>query len=53
VIIKETGLSWGDEAAREPANAVPGTLNRCGGAFSDKEFNPMRAIDKYGNMFTH
>jgi len=27
--------------------------DQCGKAFDDTEFNPMFAIDKYGNDFTH
>ena len=53
MIIRETGLTWGDEYANEPDKADRTNKSVCGGAFSDQEFNPMRAIDKYGNMFTH
>jgi len=51
-IIKETGLTWGDEKANE-STADPTNVKQCGGAFSAKEFNPMQAIDKYGNEFSH
>ena len=53
MIIRETGITWGDPNANDPALADPTNQVACGGAFSDKEFNPMRAIDKYGNEFTH
>ena len=53
MIFRETGITWGDPNANDPALADPTNQVACGGAFSDKEFNPMRAIDKYGNEFTH
>ena len=52
LVIKETGIIWGDEKANEPG-ALSTNVRRCGKTFSDKEFNPMQAIDKYGNQFTH
>jgi len=53
MIFRETGITYGDPAANEPLNADPTQVKQCGAAFSGKEFNPMRAIDKYGNAFTH
>ena len=53
MIIRETGITYGDPAANEPLIADPTAMAQCGAAFSGKEFNPMRAIDKYGNEFTH